>query len=295
MRFPLELSIAGVSYHCTSTDEGSHTGYIKAEPNNQYDSNAIGIYSEGKLYGYIPKEQTLLVRLWGKGKTDFKCEFTIWLNDSIRDGGTVTIIDESFEPIHLSYTHFAFGVGNRNDKIDPSDFGIKNCNSKEKVIDYFVTDDPDSVPVSYSKRNLPLMTYSDFYEKLFAEVEDNEWKGKNICIPFKINDEYTKLIEKYLIYSGANVSNKYSKNTTDIVIDREAYGKLKVTEKAEEEEGKVVYMLDDIYRKLGVTTESKKPTNRKSNIMREPDECTKNSGCLLLLVVALSSLLLLFI
>lgn len=60
--------IAGINYRCNAGDIGGFIGTVKPDLNNKYDKNAIAIYrGDGKLLGYIPKDETRHIRRWGVG------------------------------------------------------------------------------------------------------------------------------------------------------------------------------------------------------------------------------------
>lgn len=57
--------IAGVQYRNDKEDVGGFFGYVKLEPENEFDPNAVAIYrNDGKLIGYIPKDMTREYREW---------------------------------------------------------------------------------------------------------------------------------------------------------------------------------------------------------------------------------------
>lgn len=60
----VEFALAGISY-CTDIDNylGEFEGTLEAEPDNQYDSNAIRVLApDGHHVGYVPKDMTADVR-----------------------------------------------------------------------------------------------------------------------------------------------------------------------------------------------------------------------------------------
>lgn len=67
----LRIKVSGINYH-TKPDTsywGVFTGSIRLEPNNPYDSNAIGFYkSDGQLLGYVQKELQDYVNQFTKGR-----------------------------------------------------------------------------------------------------------------------------------------------------------------------------------------------------------------------------------
>lgn len=68
----LEARISGLSFYVdfdNYTEYSIEGGYLKAEPNNEYDPNAIAIFHDsGKRIGYISRECTLEVREFTDGE-----------------------------------------------------------------------------------------------------------------------------------------------------------------------------------------------------------------------------------
>lgn len=55
--------IAGVNYH--NTDIKSFVGYVKPDPTNEFDKNAIGVYEhDGTFVGYLPKKEQERYNRW---------------------------------------------------------------------------------------------------------------------------------------------------------------------------------------------------------------------------------------
>lgn len=77
----LEFDIAGMSYRDDIDDYiGEHAGTLEAEPNNDYDSNAIKVLAEdGHHVGYVPKDMTARVREFST--LPCRCYFYIGEND----------------------------------------------------------------------------------------------------------------------------------------------------------------------------------------------------------------------
>ena len=78
----LEFDIAGMSYRGNLDDYlGEHAGTLEAEPDNDYDPNAIKILAEdGHHVGYVPKDMTARVREFST--LPCRCYFYIGENDS---------------------------------------------------------------------------------------------------------------------------------------------------------------------------------------------------------------------
>lgn len=63
-------NVAGVSLHCGKEDIGGIIGYVKAEPTNTYNPNAMAVYLHtGKLIGYIADRELDDYRYWSRCKT----------------------------------------------------------------------------------------------------------------------------------------------------------------------------------------------------------------------------------
>lgn len=59
----LEFTIAGLNYCDNSKYLGEFTGYLEAEPTNDYDPNAIKVLAHDSHHvGYVPQDQTKHVR-----------------------------------------------------------------------------------------------------------------------------------------------------------------------------------------------------------------------------------------
>lgn len=77
----LEFDIAGMSYRDNIDDYiGEHAGTLEAEPDNDYDPNAIKVLAEdGHHVGYVPKDMTTRVREFTT--LPCRCYFYIGEND----------------------------------------------------------------------------------------------------------------------------------------------------------------------------------------------------------------------
>lgn len=67
----LRIKVSGINFHTKPevNSWGVFTGVIKPDPNNPYDSNAIGFYkSDGQLLGYVQKELQDYVNKFAKGR-----------------------------------------------------------------------------------------------------------------------------------------------------------------------------------------------------------------------------------
>ena len=76
----LEFPIAGMSYR-DDIDEyiGEHDGILKAEPDNEYDPNAIKVLTEdGHHVGYVPADMTEEIRT----NTDLPCPCFFYIGEN---------------------------------------------------------------------------------------------------------------------------------------------------------------------------------------------------------------------
>lgn len=67
----LRIKVSGINFHTKPEANfwGVFTGYIKPEPNNPYDTNAIDFYkTDGQLLGFVKKELQDYVNKFSKGK-----------------------------------------------------------------------------------------------------------------------------------------------------------------------------------------------------------------------------------
>lgn len=94
--------IAGATYHCKRRDIGGFIGFVRHEPDNPYDPNAIGIYRRsGKLLGYVPKDEVAELRAWSSEER-LPCVGFIAEGDETPIWGRVKIIDsENQELVNL--------------------------------------------------------------------------------------------------------------------------------------------------------------------------------------------------
>lgn len=67
-----ETKVAGAQHHTTGGDIGVFKCIVLPDKNNPYDKNALGIYrTDGKLMGYIPRDEQRAYLRWGDGETKF--------------------------------------------------------------------------------------------------------------------------------------------------------------------------------------------------------------------------------
>lgn len=88
-----DTRIAGVMYNTSSFDIGGFIGYVRSEPDNPVDKNAIAIYrSDGKLMGRIAKDEIEQFREWSC-KDNIPCIGYITEGDEVERYGKVKVID----------------------------------------------------------------------------------------------------------------------------------------------------------------------------------------------------------
>lgn len=133
--------IAGLNHLNTKYDVGGYWGCIYHDKDNEHDPNAIALLSiDGRLRGYIPKNQTKSLRKWCD-RNYLPCIFYITEGDSSPLYGHVIVIDtdkESAEFILMSQVKWyveTFGV-----KYIPDGMGFtfdgKKPQTKQEWIDY---------------------------------------------------------------------------------------------------------------------------------------------------------------
>ena len=98
--------IAGVQYRCDHRDVGGFLGYIKPDPDNPHDPNAIAIYRNGgKHLGYIPKDETNALRRWS-AKAQLPCVGFIKEGDEVALFGKVKVLDTFPEEVELEVAKY---------------------------------------------------------------------------------------------------------------------------------------------------------------------------------------------
>jgi hypothetical protein len=109
--------IAGVQYRCDHQDVGGFLGYIQHDPTNSHDPNAIAIYrNDGKHLGYIPKDETNVLRSWS-AKAQLPCVGFIKEGDEVPLFGKVKVLDTFPEEAELEVAKYVrwmvsqFGLG----------------------------------------------------------------------------------------------------------------------------------------------------------------------------------------
>lgn len=93
--------IAGAKFNCTDDEVGGFLGYVRSEPDNPYDKNAIAVYrSDGKIMGHLSKDEIREFRRWSQ-KEDLPCVGFIKSDSETGLFGKVKIMDTDPEEAQL--------------------------------------------------------------------------------------------------------------------------------------------------------------------------------------------------
>lgn len=232
MKFPLQLSIAGLYHHYKRNMPNTMMGYIKAEPENAYDMNAIGIYNdEFGLIGYISKEDTSLVRAWsGMLKPELKCSISLSVEPKYdRYFGSVCIFDTPMEAerkgpfcgkrIYLCKSWF--GVYGLEQVIEG--YGAEVCNRLSKSIDYVIYSEEltDVVKnkVGVEGYNFETLTLAQFMQKAIPEDLRNPRIYGKVVTPSSYSDSaLDDYLRNYILSVGGVFRKSYNKAETEVVV-----------------------------------------------------------------------------
>lgn len=131
--------IAGVQYHNSTQDIGGFLGYIRSEPDNPRDKNALAIYrNDNKLIGYLPKSETNTFRNWSQ-KENLPCIGFIKDGDEVPLFGKVKIIDTDTEETELIVVKYVrWLVSNFGIKFIPVGFDIDTDNDLRTKQDWLL-------------------------------------------------------------------------------------------------------------------------------------------------------------
>lgn len=122
--------IAGVPYNCSDDEIGGFLGYVRSEPDNPYDKNAIAIYrNDGKILGHLPKDETREFRRWSL-KEDLPCVGFIKANPEGALFGKVKIMDTDDEEAQLIVIKYVkWMISNLGVKYIPEGFNVSTDQS----------------------------------------------------------------------------------------------------------------------------------------------------------------------
>ena len=117
--------IAGAQYRNDARDIGGFLGYVCSEPNNPYDKNAVAIYrNDGKLLGYIPKDETKDFREWST-KENLPCIGYIKDGDDVAIYGCVKVLDTDKYETELEIVKFVkWLISNHGVNFIPAGFSV---------------------------------------------------------------------------------------------------------------------------------------------------------------------------
>lgn len=130
--------IAGA--HHRNKNEGAFIGVVTNDPDNEYDKNAIAIYrNDGKLMGYIPREEQRDFRKWSD-RDPLPCIGYVRYGDYVDMYGSVKVIDADKRLTELHIMKFVkWLIENYGVDFIPNDFTVDSTTppkTKEEWLDY---------------------------------------------------------------------------------------------------------------------------------------------------------------
>lgn len=130
--------IAGA--HHRNKDEGAFIGVVTNDPDNEYDKNAIAIYrNDGKLMGYIPREEQRDFRKWSD-RDPLPCVGYVRYGDYVDMYGSVKVIDADQRLTELHIMKFVrWLIENYGVDFIPNDFTVDSATppkTKEEWLEY---------------------------------------------------------------------------------------------------------------------------------------------------------------
>jgi hypothetical protein len=130
--------IAGA--HHRNKDEGAFIGVVTNDPDNEYDKNAIAIYrNDGKLMGYIPREEQRDFRKWSD-RDPLPCVGYVRYGDYVDMYGSVKVIDADKRLTELHIMKFVrWLIENYGVDFIPNDFTVDSATppqTEEEWLDY---------------------------------------------------------------------------------------------------------------------------------------------------------------
>lgn len=262
MRFPLELPIAGLYYHYKKTMPNRMVGYIKSEPNNPHDSNAIGIYNaDFGLIGYIPKDSTALVRAWSNTvNPELNCEINLSVEpDYDRYLGNVLIVDNiektvSNNPFFGKKICINLNYLNRLAiKHVVENLGGEPRSSISKLSDYYIYENEieDSVrsKIGIDGYHFETMSLSEFIQKVIPPKKRNPLIYGHVITPSSVGEsQFDYYLENFIKFEGGIYRRSYSKKYTEFVVLK-TNRTTKISTKAESE-GKRIIRCSDLMPNL---------------------------------------------
>lgn len=285
MRTPFCCEVAGLRHHWSKPVEGDYQGYIKAEPTNPVDSNAIAVYLDnGQMLGYIPADQNKNFRIWSANATEFKASIRVTSDEyfSYPYHASLKIVDDSAcqSPIVSGKKVVISGEYNyaRIESIKSilSSYGAiignKVINRKTDLVVYESSIETKALELKNDPEyHFQIVSIWELMQTILADQPHNEFYKKKVSVWYTLSNMYmadeTSLLTEFLIESGAIIS-KYTKKETEIVIDEKRCQRKHSKDAAEA--GKQVLFIEDIilqYRGVDIS----KPVEEESS-QESPNE-----------------------
>ncbi len=318
MRIPLHLPVVGIRHYYNPEWPASDVGYVKSEPNNEFDSNAIGVFNENhEKIGHISREDTDLVRMWANSQDiDLKCTISIDVSEQYNVyRGNVEIYDTPDESyFNNPYNNKAIYIQsnirhNWRIKNMLKAFGIDAASRFGKKIDYVIYID-DIMPqvqkcIGNPDYHFELIKFEDFIKKAIPESKRIKSIYGKVVSPATIRDNVlVDFLKDFLEIEGATYRERYSKKETDTVIQWEKDNPTQIVEEARID-GKEIILLEELlpsFKPLLRNIAPKKHTRQIEDVGMETETSvhissqssysssspSSNSGCIVLLLVALS-------
>ena len=259
MHFPYTTEIAGLRYHYDASWPASFPGYVKADPANTHDPNAIGIYTEsGDLVGYVPRNDTSLLRAWAACDMYWPLECFVTTDVSERYNiyrGSAVILP----PAAPSYTNGPYSgkkiyikAASGADVIDPhilKVFGAEKSVQLSRTTDYVIYDGETTNIVKDrmddERYHFKTLTVNEFIKSAIPEADRNPLLfGKTVSPATAREGDLAIFLEKFLLMAGAIYRPRYSKTCTDIVVQWDDYPT--VVSKKAIQDGKTVLRFKDL-------------------------------------------------
>lgn len=263
-------------------------GYIKAEPDNPHDPNAIGVYNnEFGLVGYIPKTDTDFVRAWMH--SDSPCaECKIYLSvepEWDRYFGSVYIIDSTDETYYdnpfkdksVYLCKNGFSLFGACDVI--KSFGVKINDRLNKATDIVLYDNEltDTVKnkIGNQDYHFSTMSLTEFIqqaiptEKRIPDIYGHVVTPSSVCD--SVVDDY---LRNYILISGGIYRKTYNKRETQTVIVKSDRAELTVA-KATNDGKKIIQsrdLLPELYVLFNGEERDEKTKTRSAKENAQPKE-----------------------
>lgn len=286
MKAPIILDISGLYYHYKPDMPRHMDGYIKAEPDNQHDPDAIGIFNDDfGLIGYIPRDKTGFVRTWASADSPyFKCEINLDVDaDWGRYFGTVCIYDKDDK----SYYDNPFKDKNvylckgrplmSGARYIVEGFGLKVCDRLSKTTDVVIyeTEINDSVKskMGVEGYDFIVLQLSEFIQKAIPPSKRNPEIYGRVVTPSSFCGSYADdYLRRYIITEGGIYRQSYNKKETEIVVAKSGHAD-KTLEKAVND-GKQVISVQNLAPELScLVGETESDESNANNVNSNNHDC----------------------